>query len=94
MGPSDVEPRHLQGLLGTAGKSMAAMPDGKRIIERLREADSRDDFLFVLRSADLGVDAPAREVIQDEAWRRWQDVKATLLQSAELQLQERYDSNA
>jgi hypothetical protein len=91
---SDVELRHLPGLLGTAGKSLAAMPDGKRIVERLREADSREDLLFILRSADLGLAEPAREVIHEEAWRRWQDVKATLLQSAELQLHERYDSNA
>jgi hypothetical protein len=94
MSAPEVEPRHLQGLLGTAGKSLAAMPDGKRIVERLRDADSRDDLLFILRSADLGVDPPAREVIQDEARRSWQGVKATLLQSAELQLHERYDSNA
>jgi hypothetical protein len=90
----EVEPRHLQGLLGSAGKSLAAMPDGRRIVERLRAADSKEDLLFILRSADLGVEPPARDVIQDAATRDWEDVKATLLMSAELQIHERYSSNA
>lgn len=73
---------------------MAAMPDGPKLVQHLREADSRDALLFILRSADLGVETPARKVIQNAAENNWEDVKNTLLMSAEQQIHERYHSNA
>lgn len=91
----EVDGRHLTGLLGSAGKSIAAMPDGHRFVARLRSVDSRDDLLRVLKHADLGVEKPARQVITDAAaGRRWEEVRATLLMSAEMQLHERFNSNA
>lgn len=91
-----LDERHLAGILGSMGKSIAAMPEGKRVVDQLREAHSEEDFLFLLRSADLGVDEPARRMVLDAAAddRRWEDVRATLLRSAELQLTERFSSNA
>lgn len=89
-----VDERHLPGLLGSAGKSIAAMPDGAKMVEHLRLANSRDELLFILRSANLGVEAPARAVIQQAAQANWQEVKNTLLMSAELQVHERYHSSA
>lgn len=90
----EVDERHLTGLLGTAGKSIAAMPEARRVVDQLRDAHSRDDLMFILRSADLGVDEPAREMIRDAAAKHWEDVRATLLKSAELQLHERFNANA
>lgn len=91
-----VDERHLTGILGTVGKSIAAMPEGRRVVEQMRVADSPQDLLFVLRSADLGVDEPAKRLVCDAATdeRHWEEVKGTLLRSAELQLAERYSSNA
>lgn len=91
-----VDARHLAGILGTVGKAIAAMPEGKRVVEQVKEAHSPEDLLFVLRSADMGVDEPARRLVWDAATdaRHWEEVRATLLRSAELQLTERYSSNA
>jgi len=91
-----VDPKHLAGLLGTAGKAIAAMPEGKRVVDEVRRAATRDDLLFVLRSADLGLDDPAADTVRRAAAdaKHWEEVKATLLRSAELQLTERYSSNA
>jgi len=91
-----VDERHLAGILGSVGKSIAAMPEGRRVVEQMRQAGSPEEFLFVLRSAEMGVDEPARRLVWDAAndARHWEEVKGTLLRSAELQLTERYSSNA
>ena len=94
MATGKVDERHLTGILGTVGKSIAAMPEGKRVVDQMRRADSPDELLFVLRSADLGVDEPAQRLVRDAATEHWEDVKSALLRSAELQLTERYSSNA
>lgn len=89
-----VDEKHLPALLGSAGKSIAAMPEGPRVVAQLRKASTREDFLFLLRSADLGLADPARRVVTDAAGRKWEDVKAALVRSAELQLHERFNANA
>lgn len=91
-----VDERHLTGILGTVGKAIAAMPEGKRVVDQMRDAGSPDELLFVLRSADMGVEEPARRLVCNAATdeRHWEDVKSALLRSAELQLAERYSSNA
>lgn len=93
---SDVDPKHLTGILGTVGKNLAAMPEGKRVVAELRDAHSSQDVVFLLRSAQLGIDEPAKEMVlnavRDE--QHWEEVRAVLLRSAELQLTERYSSNA
>lgn len=92
----NVDPKHLTGILGTVGKNLAAMPEGKRVVAELREAHSSEDVVFLLQSAQLGIEDPAKEMVlhavQDEA--QWEEIRATLLRSAELQLTERYSSNA
>ena len=91
-----VDERHLTGILGSVGKSIAAMPEGRRVVAQMRDAHSPEDLLFVLRSADLGVDEPARQLVCEAATddAQWEDVKSALVRSAELQLTERYSSNA
>ena len=94
MGATIVDDKHLVGLLGTAGKAIAAMPEGKRVVESLRKARSKDDLLFVLTSADLSLAAPARKVITDAASADWKALQASLLRSAEMQLVERYHASS
>lgn len=89
-----IDEKHLNGLLGTAGKAIAAMPEGPRVVESLKKARSREDVLFVLQSADLSLADPARKVITDAAREDWRDLQARLLKSAEMQLIERYHANA
>lgn len=89
-----VDARHLTALLGSAGKAIAAMPEGKRVVEQLKNATTKEDLLFLLRSADLGLADPARDMVTREASANWQDVRDMLLRSAELQLVERYSANA
>lgn len=90
-----VDERHLTGILGSMGKSIAAMPEGRRVVEELRHAETEEDLRFVLQSAELGVDEPAKRMVLEAADdAHWQEVKAMLLRSAELQLTERYSSNA
>lgn len=89
-----IDGKHLQGLLGTAGKAIAAMPEAKRVVETLRKAHSREDLLFVLRSADLSLADPARKVITDAAREDWEGLRAALLRSAEQQLIERYHASS
>jgi len=89
-----VDEKHLAGLLGTAGKAIAGMPEGPRIVDSLRKARSRDDLLFVLQSVDMSLADPARKVVMDAARDDWESVKAPLLRSAEMQLIERYHANA
>lgn len=89
-----VDEKHLPGLLGTAGKAIAAMPEGKRVVESLRKARSRDDLLFVLRSADLSLADPARKVITDAAREDWESLRGALLRNAEMQLVERYHASS
>ena len=93
---STVDDRHLHALLGSAGKSIAALPGAKRLVARLKLAGSPEDLVYVLQSVDLGVDEPARRTI----WRaaadkeRWQETHATLLRSAELHLIERFSPSS
>ena len=91
-----VDGKHLTGILGSVGKAIAAMPEGRRVIQQMREADSREDLLFLLRSAELGVAPPAQQLVLEAAndERQWEDVRSMLLRSAELQLTERFSSNA
>lgn len=91
-----VDERHLTGLLGSVGKSIASMPEAKRVVAQMRDADSPEELLFVLRAADMGVEEPAKRVVWDAATdaRQWEEVKSALVRSAELQLAERYSSNA
>lgn len=91
-----IDPKHLTGILGSVGKSIAAMPEGRRVVRELKEADSEEDLVFVLQSAELGVAEPAKKLILDAASddAQWEEVRAALLRSAELQLTERFSSNA
>jgi hypothetical protein len=89
-----VSDRHLTGLLGTAGKAIATMPEGKRVVQQLKQARSRDELLFLLRSVDLSLADPARDVVTRAATTDWEDVRAAILRSAQLQLHERFDSSA
>lgn len=92
----EVDVKHLTGILGSVGKAIAAMPEGRRVIDRIRVASSREDLVFLLRSAEMGVAPPAQKLVLDAAndERQWEDVRSTLLRSAELQLTERFSSNA
>lgn len=91
-----VDDRHLHALLGTAGKSIAALPGAKRLVARMKLAESPQDFAYLLQSMDLGVDEPARRTIweaaADEA--RWKETHATLLRSAEQHLTDRFSPSA
>lgn len=91
-----VDERYLHALLGTAGKSIAALPGGRRVVARLKMAESPQDVAYVLQSVDLGVDEAARRAIweaaTDEA--RWRATHAALLRSAEQQLTDRFSPSA
>lgn len=91
-----IDERHLNALLGTAGKSIAGLPGAKRVVARMKLAESPQDLAYLLQSVDLGVDEPARKVIWqaacDEA--RWREVHAVLLRSAEQQLTDRFSPSA
>lgn len=91
-----VDDRHLPALLGSAGKSIAALPRAKRVVARLRMAQSPQDLAYVLQSVDLGVDEPARRTIWEAAAdaSRWRETHATLLRSAELHLIERFSPSS
>ncbi len=89
-----IDERHLTGLLLTAGKAMASMPEGRRVVEQLKKATSRDDLLFLLRSADLSLADPARNVVMGAASKDWENVRSTLLRSAEVTLHDLYSANA
>ena len=91
-----MDPNHLQALLGSAGKHIASLPGAKRVVARMRVADSPQDLSFLLQSVDLGLEEPARQAIvtaaRDED--RWRDVHALLLRSAEQQLVDRFSPSA
>lgn len=91
-----VDDRHLHALLGTAGKSIAALPGAKRVVARMKLAESPADFAYLLQSVDLGVDEPARRTIWEAASdeQRWKETHATLLRSAELHLIERFSPSS
>lgn len=91
-----IDERHLNGLLSTAGKSIAGLPGAKRVVARMKLAESPQDLAYLLQSVDLGVDEAARKAIWqaacDEA--RWREVHAVLMSSAERQLTERFSPSA
>lgn len=91
-----VDDRHLRALLGTAGKSIASLPGAKRLVARMKLAESPQDFAYILQGMDLGVDEPARRTIweaaADEA--RWKETHATLVRSAEQHLTDRFSPSA
>lgn len=93
---ADVNERHLNALLGTAGKTIAALPGAKRVVAQMKLADTPRDFAYFLQSVDLGVDEPARRTIWEAATdeQRWREVHATLLRSAEQQLTERFSPSS
>lgn len=91
-----VDERHVTGLLGSAGKAIASMPGAKNLVARLRDADDPERLARLLQGLDLGVDEPARAVIQ-EAIRdraRFPEAHALLVRSAEQQLIDRFSSGA
>ena len=90
------DPSTLPGLLGSAGKSLASLPGARRVVERLKHADSPQALAGLLQSIDLGLDEPARSVIADAAMdpARWRDVHALLVRSAEATLHDRFSSSA
>lgn len=91
-----VDERHLHALLGSAGKSIAAAPGARRIVARMKLAESSKDLVYLLQNMDLGLDEPARRTIweaaADEA--RWKETHATLLRSAEQHLTDRFSPSA
>lgn len=93
---SKVDDRHLAGLLGSAGKSIAALPGAKRVVARLKLAESPEDLTYLLQSVDLGVDEGARRTIWEAAAdaARWRDTHALLLRSAEQHLIDRFSPSS
>lgn len=91
-----VDDRHLAALLGSAGKSIAGLPGAKRVVARLKLADSPQDLAYLLQSVDLGVDEPARRTIWEAAAdeSRWRETHATLLRSAEQHLIDRFSPSS
>lgn len=95
--PPAVDPRHLMGLLGTAGKSLARAPQARDVIARVRDAGSPGELARVLSPLDLGLEPPARAVVVDALARRtddWASMHAALVRSAEQALEERFHSGA
>lgn len=94
--PPAPDPRHLQGLLGTAAKRLAAAPLGRRVLEDVRAARSPKELRRILASVDLGLEPPAREMVEDAAGNpaQWEAIHATLLRAAELSQAERFQSGA
>lgn len=91
-----VDERHLHALLGTAGKSIASLPGAKRVVARMKLADSPQDLAYVLQSVDLGVDEAARRAIWEAATdeSRWRETHATLVRSAEMHLVEKFHASS
>lgn len=91
-----VDPKHLPALLGSAGKTIAALPGAQRLVARMREASSPEDLRDFLQSVDLGLDEPARHVVQQAASDRetWREAHAALVRSAEQHLHERFSPSA
>lgn len=88
--------RHLQALVSTAGKHIAELPGARRVVARMRNADSPEDLSFLLRSVDLGLADPARQAVVDAAADegRWREVHASLVRSAEAQLTEKFSPSS
>lgn len=91
-----VDERYLGALLGSAGRSIANQPGAKRVVARMKLADSIEDFAYVLQGLDLGVGAAARQTIWEAAADkgRWRETHATLLRSAEQHLIERFSASS
>lgn len=86
----------LQALLGTAGKNIAHLPGARRLVARLRVADSPQDLGAILRDLDIGLDTDARERVIGAATdgENWREAHATLLRSAEQQLTDRFSASS
>lgn len=91
-----VDERHVGALLGSAGKAIAHMPGAQNLVARLRDAEDPERLARLLQGLDLGVDEPARAVIQQAVLDRntWREAHAVLVRSAEQQLIERFSSGA
>ena len=91
-----VDERHLNALLGTAGKSIASAPGAKGVVARMKLAESPQDLAVVLQSVDLGVDEPARRTIWEAATDkdRWRETHAMLVSSAERHIVERFHASS
>lgn len=91
-----VDEKHLQALLATTGKHIAQLPGARRVVARMRVADSPQDLSFLLQSVDMGIEEPARRMVleaaRDEA--QWEQVHAMLVRSAELHLTERFSPSS
>lgn len=90
------EDAHLNALLGSAGKTLAAQPAAKELVARFRTADSREDLRELIRTVDLGLGDRACDAIMSavDDGERWREVHATLVRSAEQQLIERYSPSS
>lgn len=93
---TQVDERHLHALLGSAGKSIASLPGAKRVVARLKLAESPQDLVYLLQSVDLGVDEPARRTIWQAAAddERWRETHATLVRSAEQHLIDKFSPSS
>lgn len=91
-----VDAKHLQALLAATGKHIAELPGARRVIARMRVADSPEDLSFLLQSVDMGIEEPARRMVleaaRDEA--QWEEVHATLVRSAEQHLTDRFSPSS
>lgn len=91
-----VADRHVQALIATAGKHIGALPGAKRLVARMRVADSPEDLSFLLQSLDLGLERAAKDRIVDAARSdaTWREVHATLVRSAEQELTDQFNPSA
>ncbi|MEA3198748.1 MAG: hypothetical protein QOE90_176 [Thermoplasmata archaeon] len=94
--PPVIDPRHLVGLLGSAGKSLARVPEAERVGERLRDARSPAELARLLAPLDLGLAPPARRVVEQGLAQgpHWEERRAALLHSFDLAHAERFESGA
>lgn len=91
-----VDERYVNALLGSAGKTIAGLPGARRVVARMKLADSPEDFAYVLQNVDLGVDEMARRAIWEVATDRekWREAHAVLLRSAEQSLIDRFSPSS
>ena len=91
-----VDERYVNALLGSAGKTIAGLPGARRVVARMKLADSPEDFAYVLQSVDLGVDEMARRAIWEAATdaQRWREAHALLVRAAEQSLVDRFSPSS
>lgn len=96
MSSGRVDERYVSALLGSAGKTIAGLPGARRVVARMKLADSPEDFAYLLQSVDLGVDEPARRAIWEVATdkERWREAHAMLVSSAERHIVERFSASS